>query len=65
VVGLLELEKGHYRTNELLADVESLLIMRCQPYGNSSATRSRTSRPGLRVHCIGDWPLKRASFRDA
>ena len=63
-VGILELEKGQYRTSELLADVESLLIMRLQPYGNISATASRISRPGLRVHCVGAWPFKRASFRD-
>ena len=65
LVGVLELENGRYRTDELLADVESLLIMRLQPYGNSSATRNRISRPSLRVHCTGDWPFKRASFRDA
>jgi hypothetical protein len=65
LVGVLELEKGRYRTPELLADVESLLIIRLQPYGNISATKNRISRPGLRVHCVGDWPFKRASFRDA
>src|SRR5712692_6555124 len=44
LVGVLELEKGRYRTSELLADVESLLIMRLQPYGNRSGTKSRISR---------------------
>lgn len=63
-VGALELENGRYRTFELLADVESLLIMRLQPYGNISATMSRIARPNLRVHCIGAWPFARASFRD-
>ena len=65
LVGVLGLRKGRYRTSELLADAESLLIMRLQPYGNISATSSRIARPGLRVHCIGAWPFKRASFRDA
>jgi hypothetical protein len=64
LVGVLELEPGRRRTSELLADVESLLIMRLQPYGNISVTLSRIARPGLRVHCIGAWPFKRASFRD-
>ena len=64
LVGVLELEKGRYRTSELLADVESLLIIRLQPYGNISATASRIERLGLRVHCIGAWPFKRISFRD-
>jgi hypothetical protein len=57
-------ENGTRRTSELLADVESLLIIRLQPFGNIQCTTSRTSRPGLRVHCLGDWPLKRSRFHD-
>jgi hypothetical protein len=62
--GELELEEGYRRSSELLADVESLLIMRLHPFGNISATQSRISRRGLRVHCEGDWPFKRRRFRD-
>jgi hypothetical protein len=65
LVGVLELERGRYRTSELLADVESLLIKRLQPYGNISARSHRISRPGMRVHCVGGWPFRRESFRDA
>lgn len=64
LVGGLELEEGRYRTAELLADVESLLIKRLQPYGNISARSHRTARPGMRVHCVGDWPFNRSAFRD-
>ncbi len=64
VHGDLELEEGCRRSSELLADVESLLIKRLQPFGNISATRTRISRLGLRVYCEGDWPLKRRRFND-
>ena len=62
--GELLLEAGRRRSSELLADVESLLIMRLQPFGNIQSRRSRIARPGLRVHCIGDWPFKRFRFHD-
>jgi hypothetical protein len=62
--GELEAEEGYRRSSELLADVESLLIMRLQPFGNISTTQSRIARPGLRVHCEGDWPFKRRRFHD-
>jgi hypothetical protein len=62
--GQLFVEKGTRRTSELLADVESLLIFRLQPFGNIQGTTSRISRPGLRVHCFGDWPRKRSRFHD-
>jgi hypothetical protein len=62
--GEFELEEGYRRSSELLADVESLLIKRLQPFGNISATRSRIARPGLRVYCEGDWPLRRSHFHD-
>jgi hypothetical protein len=64
LVGGLEVEEGRKRTSELLADVESLLIKRLQPYGNTSARSQRIHRPGMRVHCVGAWPFKRAEFRD-
>ncbi|SRR6266508_3767621 len=52
------------RSSELLSDVESLLIKRLQPFGNIQSTRSRIPRPGMRVHCLGDWPFKRWRFHD-
>lgn len=62
--GEVVLEKGHKRSTELLADIESLLIVRLQPPGNIAYTRSRIYRPGLRVKCIGDWPHRRTGFHD-
>ena len=62
--GELILEPGRRRSSELLADTESLLIMRLQPPGNIASTKSRIQRPGLRVLCSGDWPFKRRGFRD-
>ena len=60
----LVLEGGRRLSSELLADVESLLIIRLQPFGNIQSTRSRVLRPGLRVECTGDWPFKRKRFED-
>jgi len=57
-------EGGRRRSTQLLSLVESLLIIRLQPPGNVSSTRSRAYRPGLRVVCTGDWPFKRARFHD-
>ena len=62
--GELLLEEGHRRSSELLGDVESLLIMRLQPFGNIQSRSSRIMRPGLRVECTGDWPFKRFRFHD-
>lgn len=64
LVGDLELEGGARLTRELLADIESSLIHRVQPWGNIQACYSRISRPGLRVLCFGKWPFARASFVD-
>lgn len=66
-VGIIAAEVGtEYRwTNELQADVESLLIKRLQPRGNKQGRSSRIERPGLRVVCIGSWPERRACFQDA
>lgn len=62
--GNLVLEDGRRRSSQLLADIESLLIIRLQPPGNVASTRSRAYRPGLRVKCSGDWPFRRAGFHD-
>jgi hypothetical protein len=62
--GDIELETGQRRSSELLADVESLLIMRLKPFGNIQSTKSRIQRLGLRVRCTGDWPFKRVQFHD-
>ncbi len=48
--GGLELEAGQRRSSALLADVESLLIMRLRPFGNIQSRKSRIERPGMRVH---------------
>lgn len=62
--GDIILEEGRRRSGELLAHVESLLIMRLQPPGNVANTRSRFYRPGLRLRCTGDWPFRRTGFHD-
>lgn len=59
------LDEGRRLTSELLADIESLLILRLRPFGNVACTQSRISRPGLSVACVGDWPFARAEFRDS
>jgi hypothetical protein len=62
--GQLWPEESHRRSSQLLADVESLLIMRLQPPCNVASTRSRYRRRGLRVKCFGDWPHRRTGFHD-
>ncbi len=57
-------EQGRRISSRLLADVESLLIMRLQPPCNVVCTRSRYMRPGLRVKCTGVWPDRRTGFHD-
>ncbi len=64
IQGELIMEEGSRRSSLLLSDVESLLIIRLQPPGNTASTRSRSSRPGLRVECAGDWPHRRKNFHD-
>ncbi len=64
IQGELELEEDRRLSSQLLADVESLLVMRLQPPGNISSTRSRIYRPGMRVKCAGDWPHRRNAFHD-
>jgi hypothetical protein len=62
--GAIVLDGGR-RTSALLSDVESLLINRLRPVGNIMCTQRRgICRPGLHVVCEGDWPHRRAGFRD-
>jgi len=52
-------------TREMLADIESLLIYRLQPWGNIQSTVSRISRPGMIVRCSGRaWSHPQREFRD-
>ena len=64
-VGTISLARNQRLTHELLADIESLLIHRLQPWGNLQCRRSRIERPGLEVQCRGDWFERRATYRDA
>ena len=64
-LGEIALVRGCRLTRELLADVESLLIKRVRPWGNIQCQESRTSRPGLRVLCEGEWLTARTEFRDS
>src|SRR5437867_4442662 len=63
MLGDVILEPGTRFTRELLADIESLIIRREQPWGNIQSTRTRISRPGMRVICSGAWKWKR-EYRD-
>lgn len=65
-VGLLEhtYQQGRRISNQLIADIESLLIFELQPWGNIQSRVSRICRPGLKVICKGDWPLTRRNFLD-
>ena len=62
-VGTLALYPGTRLTHQLLCDVESLLIHRLRPWGNVQSIESRIERPGLIVHCRGDWARSRRRFR--
>ena len=64
IVGLLSLPPERRFRSELLADVESLLIMEVQPTYNIQSRQSRISRPGLVLKCSGDWPLPAKTFKD-
>jgi hypothetical protein len=52
-------------TDQLLADVESLLILTEQPWGNIQSKQSRISRHGLVVQCSGTWPSRQEVYSDA
>jgi hypothetical protein len=63
MIGIVEADQR--LTDELLADLESLLIFRIGPPTNVQNTRSRSiSRPGLAVSCGGDWPLRQKRYID-
>jgi len=64
IAGFLKLPYGKKISKELVNDIESLLIAKIQPWGNIQSTRSRISRPGMKVVCSGDWPLKKKTFLD-
>lgn len=51
-------------SNQLIADIESLLIFELQPWGNIQSRVSRIYRLSLKVICKGDWPLARRTFLD-
>jgi hypothetical protein len=65
-IGEILLEGNRRLTGELLTDVESLMIHRLQPWWNTQNRKSRGSysRPGMKVHMIGDWPHHPTSFHD-
>lgn len=63
--GEIVLQAGRRLSSVLLADAESLLIMRLAPFGNIQSRTTRIKRPGLRVHCDGAWPFKRRRFHDS
>ncbi len=62
IVGQLKLKFPQRHSIELLADVESLLIMKLQPRGNIQSKKKRVLRPGMAVACHGDWPVDRKVF---
>jgi len=64
IVGLLYVPEERRYSSELLADIESLLIINVQPPFNTQSRQSRISRPGLSVRCIGEWPHEQEHFID-
>lgn len=64
VIGKIELPEGWTLTDELLADIESLLIIEEQPPGNVQSKRSRTAQPGLVLRCCGEWPGRQGRYED-
>jgi hypothetical protein len=62
IAGVIALEGGRRLSQELLADIENLLIRRVRPPAN--VARSRISRPGLVLECVGAWPHRHARFVD-
>jgi hypothetical protein len=63
MLGEVFYETGSRFTQQLLADIESLIIKRERPWGNIQSRRSRIARPGMRVRCFGAWKWKR-EYRD-
>jgi len=64
IVGNIYLESDKKLSRELLIDIESLLVKRINPIGNIQSTKTRISRPGMRVFCEGFWPLVKNAFYD-
>lgn len=64
IFGEIELHDSSRLTRELLADIESLLISKLQPWGNIQCRNLRIPRPGLHVRCAGAWPLRQRQFYD-
>jgi hypothetical protein len=65
MVGTIALYPSDRLSHRLLADIESLLIMGLQPWGNIQSRNSRISRPGFRVACRGSRPFQNRRFLDA
>ena len=64
IVGVLYFPENRRYSSELLADIESLLIIQVQPPYNIHSRKSRISRPGLKARCIGEWPHEQEHFID-
>jgi hypothetical protein len=64
IVGYINLERDQRLSQELLADIESLLIKRLQPPGNVQSKKQRISRLGMQIRCSGEWPLEKKQYRD-
>lgn len=54
--GDVRLNYAGHLSSQLLSDIESLLIIAEQPWGNIQSRNSRIARPGLSVQCMGNWP---------
>jgi hypothetical protein len=65
IVGDILLPPGSNISEQLVSDVESLLIEQIKPWGNIQSTRTRISRPGLKVQCVGGWNGWSPEYRDA
>ena len=64
IVGVLYIPNDRKYSSELLSDIESLLIIKVQQSYNIQSRKSRISRPGLEVRCIGEWPHAQEHFID-
>jgi len=49
-------------TVELLLDAEELLLWHIEPPANANIPEPK--RPGLRITCEGEWPMKESVFED-
>ena len=64
LLGEVSLTYSGRLTEKLLADIESLLIMGEQPWGNIQSKKSRIARPGLTIECSGSWPGQARFYQD-